>query len=145
MIVISNSSPLIALSQVQRLDILKLLFGQIYIPSAVYIETVFESNVTLQKEGIEDAIQDFIKVVTPTIDHQFSRKLGKGEQDVLNLAIEKQPQILIIDDKRARNEAKELGFFPSFTTDILKQAEHKNIISYVEIIQELYNFGIYLP
>jgi predicted nucleic acid-binding protein len=30
MIVISNSSPLLALSQIQRLDILKTLFGPIY-------------------------------------------------------------------------------------------------------------------
>ncbi len=34
MIVISNSSPLLALSQIQRLDILKHLFGHIYIPDS---------------------------------------------------------------------------------------------------------------
>jgi len=44
MIVISNSSPLLALSQVQRLDILKTLFGHIYIPDSVYRETVLECS-----------------------------------------------------------------------------------------------------
>jgi predicted nucleic acid-binding protein len=85
MIVISNSSPLLALSQIQRLDILKSLFGAIYILDSVFKETVLECNVPLQKAGILKAINDFIEVVTPTIDHRFSRKIGQGERGVLNL------------------------------------------------------------
>jgi len=146
MIVISNSSPLLALSQVQRLDILKTLFGHVYIPESVYQETVLKCNVPVQKEGILNATNDFIEVLTPSINRQFSRKLGDGERGVLNLALEKQPHILLIDDKKARNEAKDLGLMPSFTTDVLKQAERKNLISsYVALMQELYKFGIYLP
>jgi hypothetical protein len=145
MIVISNSSPLLALSQIQRLDILKHLFGHIYIPDSVFKETVLECNVPIQKSGISIAINDFIEVVTPTIDHCFSRKLGQGERGVLNL-IEKQPHILLIDDKRARKEAKDLGFMPSFTSDVLKQAEQQNIISsYATLLKALYEFDIYLP
>jgi len=145
-IVISNSSPLLALSQVQRLDILKTLFGHIYIPDSVHRETVLECNVPIQKMGILNAINDFIEVVAPTIDRQFSRKLGKGERGVLNLAIEKQPDILLIDDKRARREAKDFGLMPSFTTDIIKQAERQKLIpSYAALMQELYEFDIYLP
>jgi hypothetical protein len=36
---------------------------------------------------------------------------------------------------------------PSFTTDIIRQAERQNILlsSYVELMQELYHFDIYLP
>ena len=32
MIVISNSSPMIALARIQRIDLLKQLFGKVYIP-----------------------------------------------------------------------------------------------------------------
>lgn len=38
--VVSNSGPLIALSSIQQLDILKLLFGSIIIPEAVYADYV---------------------------------------------------------------------------------------------------------
>jgi hypothetical protein len=96
MIIISNSSPLLALSQVQRLDILNTLFGHVFIPDSVYQETVLECNVPVQREGILKAIDEFIEVVTPTINRQFSRNLGKGERGVLNLAIEKSPHILLI-------------------------------------------------
>jgi predicted nucleic acid-binding protein len=87
-IVISNSSPLLALGQIQRLDILKQLFGHIYIPDSVYQETVIKCRVPVQREAIIKAIYDFIEVVTPSVRYSFSRNLGKGEQGVLNLAIE---------------------------------------------------------
>lgn len=46
MIIISNSSPLIALSRIEQLSILKYIFGKIYIPNEVYQETVIESTVS---------------------------------------------------------------------------------------------------
>jgi len=49
MIVISNSSPLIALSRIQQLSIIKHLFKTIYIPESVFQEIVLQSNVRLQK------------------------------------------------------------------------------------------------
>lgn len=146
MIVISNSSPIIALSRCEQLRIFQKLFGRIFIPDAVYEETVLECKFPLQKENIAQAIKDFIVVVNPATNYSFSRNLGKGERGVLNLAIEKRPDILVIDDKKARNEATELGFFPSFTTDIIKAAEKRNLIdSYDEVMQQLHLLGVHLP
>ncbi|MCI0694633.1 hypothetical protein L0337_21825 [candidate division KSB1 bacterium] len=146
MIVISNSSPIIALSRCDQLHLFQQLFGRIFIPHAVYEETVLECKFTLQKENISKAINDFIIVVNPATNYSFSRNLGKGERGVLNLAIEKRPDILVMDDKKARNEAKELGFFPSFTTDIIKAAEKRNLIdSYDGVMKQLHQLGIYLP
>lgn len=146
MIVISNSSPLIALSRIQNLHILQELFGLIFIPDSVYQETVVEANITIQKENILKALDDFIEVVSPGTHQLFTRNLGKGEIGVLNLALEKNPDILLIDDKKARNEAKSLGFKPFFTTDIIKKAESLKLIpSYDNIMRQLYKIDIYLP
>lgn len=146
MIVISNSSPIIALSRCQQLHLFKVLFGHIFIPYTVYEETVLECHFPLLKESIARTINDFIFIVNPAANYSFSRNLGKGERGVLNLAIEKRPDILVIDDKKARNEAKELGFFPSFTTDILKAAEKRKLIaSYENVMKQLQTIGIYLP
>jgi len=146
MIVISNSSPIIALSRCDHLHIFQQLFGRIFIPDAVYEETVLECKFPLQKENIAQAINDFIIVANPATSYAFSRNLGKGERGVLNLAIEKRPDIIVIDDKKARNEAKELGFFPSFTTDVIKAAEKKNLIdSYDDVMSKLHQLGVYLP
>ena len=146
MIVISNSSPLIALSRIQSLFILKELFGHILIPDSVFQETVIETNIAMQKGNILKAVNDFIEVVNPGTHHLFARNLGKGEIGVLNLALEKNPDILLIDDKKARNEAKSLGFKPFFTTDIMNRAESLKIISsYENLMQQFYKIDIYLP
>jgi hypothetical protein len=146
MIVISNSSPIIALSRCQQLHLFKDLFAHIFIPQAVYEETVLECHFPLLKESIAQTINDFIIVVNPAANYSFSRNLGKGERGVLNLAIERRPDILVIDDKKARNEAKELGFLPSFTTDIIKAAEKRTLIeSYETVMRQLHTLGIYLP
>lgn len=72
--------------------------------------------------------------------------MGYGELGVLNLAIEMQPDIVLIDDKKARNEAKNLGLVPIFTTDLLKWAKSQKIIdSYQIIMNQLSENQIYLP
>ncbi len=146
MIVISNSSPLIALARINRLTVFQALFGQIYIPNTVYQETVLQSNVSVQRENILQAINTFIVVETPTTDHPFRRTIDFGEQGVLNLAFDKQADLLIIDEKKARNEAKELGFRVVNTATLLKRAENLGIIiSYHDVLTELEMLRIYLP
>lgn len=146
MIVIANASPLLALSQAQCLGILQALFGRLYIPDSVYQETVIECPIPLQKQGILTAIDDFIEVQEPIINHPFSRNLGKGERGVINLALDKKADFLLMDDKKARNEAQALGFICTFTSDVLYYAERQQLIrSYADVMETLRGFGIYLP
>lgn len=144
--IVSNSSPLIALGRIERLDILGVLFGQIFIPESVYQETVIETKLEQQRKSILVAIQDgIISVSQPTVSSVFSRKLGLGEQGVLNLALELQAQQIILDDKKARNEAKELGLAVAYTTDILKAASQRQLVLYAQASEQLQSMGIYLP
>ena len=148
MIIVANSSPLIALGRIQRFDIINTLFGQIYIPTTVYRETVIETSFEEQRNTILSAIENStIVIVEPTIDYSFNRKLDPGEKDVLRLAIEQNANGIIIDDRKARNEAKALGLDEVLlhTTDILKAADKRGLISYVEIMQQLRTLNIYLP
>ncbi len=110
-VIISNASPLIALSKISRLSVFKKLFGKIYIPDVVYRETVLQSNDSLQKDNIRKAVDaNFIAVETPVRNHTFRWTIDFGERGVLNLAFDKNAALLLIDDKKARKEAKELGF-----------------------------------
>ncbi len=56
MIVVTNASPLIALSQAEVLPILRQLFGSVLMPDTVYQETVIGCRVAVQKQGIEHGI-----------------------------------------------------------------------------------------
>ncbi len=148
MIVISNSSPIIALARIQRLDILKQLFDKVHIPRIVSEEVLPRGKYRLQDQIIRQAINDFIEVHTPNTDYPFTRKLEEGERGVLNLALDLHPDILSMDDRKARNEAQELGLTAvlALTADILKQAEEQQIIpSYLDMVKELKQNNIFLP
>jgi uncharacterized protein len=145
MIVISNSSPLIALARINHLFILNSLFGHIYIPDSVFQETVLQSHLAIQTQNILQTIDNYIFIVKPRTIHLFQRKLDFGEQGVINLAIDKQADFLLMDDKKARKEAQELGFKTLKTSILLKRAEKLGIIkSYSDVIKELEKIKIYL-
>ena len=146
MIVVTNSSPLIALSCVDLLSILPQLFDRVLVPITVYQETVVENPVRYQGDRIALATKSFLEIVSPQSKHQFERKLGKGERGVLNLALELQPNFVILDDKKARNEAIALGLVPIFTADVLRLAAERRIIqSYHAVMAALAQQKIYLP
>jgi predicted nucleic acid-binding protein len=147
MIVIANSSPLIVLGRLEELGIFKQLFGKISIPFTVYKETVLEATHKGQKRAISLAIEaGFIEVVRPQVKYSFTRKLHLGEQDVLNLALDIHADLLILDDRKARNEAKEFGFEVAYTSAIIHGAERRGLInSSATLLKDLRNMHIYLP
>jgi predicted nucleic acid-binding protein len=147
MIVVSNTSPLIALSRIGRLDILQSLFGKVLITPEVLSE-VLPKEETEDYHHIMEAVNDFIIIQSTTSNYLFKRTIDKGERSVLNLAYELNADVLIIDDRKARNEGAEMNLnaFIAYTTDILKQAETENLISsYSDIQKQLKEKNIYLP
>jgi uncharacterized protein len=144
--VVSNSSPLVALSWLDQLILLQQMFETVSIPDAVYRETVIQNRYQPQRTRIQSAVDTFITVLTPKVHHLFSRSLGDGEQGVLNLGLEQQPDIVLLDDKKARNEATELGLIPVFTSDVLKRAAKLGFLaSYQDAMQNLEAQDVYLP
>ena len=146
MIVISNASPLVALSRISRLDLFQQLFGTLCIPPAVEEEVVTYCPDMHEKRLLEQALDSFIQTRKPTQHQTFSRNIGAGERGVLNLALDMSPDIVLLDDRKARNEARDLGLVPTFTSDALKEAEFQGLIpSYQAILHALYAQKIYLP
>lgn len=145
--IVADSSPLIVFARINRLDILKAFFSEVYIPASVYQEVVVETIVQQQRDTLTSAIVAATIIVRdPTMTFSFTRRLGKGEQGVLNLAREIDARAIIMDDKKARNEAKELKFSLFYTTDILRGAEQRGLLtSYADIMVQLRAMSIYLP
>ncbi len=144
--VISNSSPLVALGCLDQLALLQQMFTTVTIPDTVYRETVTQNRYEPQRSRIQAATETFIIVLTPKIHHLFSRKLGDGEQGVLNLGLERQPDIVLLDDSKARKEASALGLVPVFTSDVLKRAAKIGLLaSYRDAMRDLAAQDIYLP
>jgi hypothetical protein len=92
------------------------------------------------------ALSQFIDVAHPQGMAHFTRNLGVGEQGVLQLALERSADLVLMDDRKARNEAARHGLTCAFTTDVLRLAEQREIISScTAVIDALREHRIYLP
>ena len=87
--VVSNSSPIIHLSKIGRLDLLKFLFDTIKIPEAVYKECVIEGGYRPEVKIIRDA--KWIKVVNikdTNLTKLLKAEVDEGEAEAIALALE---------------------------------------------------------
>lgn len=107
MIVISDTSPITNLIQIDCLDLLNAVFGKIIIPQTVYNELC---ELPDQKKILEG--QDWISVVAAenrSAITQLETQLDKGEAEAIALAMELRPDFLIIDELKGRTIAEGMG------------------------------------
>lgn len=144
MLVISNSSPLIILCKCDLLGLLKHFFGEILIPQAVYDEVVHQAKDREQSAAIMSC--DFIRVHSSSIEGiTFSRKLDRGEQEALMLAVALHADFILLDDKRAQKEALalNLSFLPTFA--LIVKAARKGVVADLDaVLAQLQEKNIFL-
>ncbi|MBO3839811.1 MAG: DUF3368 domain-containing protein [Thermoproteota archaeon] len=145
-IVVSNSTPLIYLSKVGRLNIIKDVFGKIFIPEAVFNEAVVQGKMLKISDAfiIEKAVGDWIlrEQVKPEISAEFSfldtnTKLGPGEKEALKLCKQLNAEFFIVDDREARRVSKILRITPVGTFGVIIQAFRQNSITKNEALKTL--------
>jgi predicted nucleic acid-binding protein len=146
-IIVADSSPLIAFGRLHLLPILAKTFGSVIIPEAVAKECT-QDKFRPGAVAIQDAIQNKILTVyaDPKTDHflKLNILLGNGESAAIALAVELKASLLI-DEKLARNAARNLNLKIIGTAGVLLLAKQKKIIDAVlPIIKELKKTGYYL-
>jgi len=133
MIVVSNTSPIINLAAIGKLDLLKPLYGSIFIPQAVYYEVtvigVGQSGAmevqTLEWIEIRE-VKDRVLVTT------LQAELDDGESEAIALAIQLKADIILLDERRGRQVAHRLGLRFIGLLGILVEAKHKGYIPKVK-------------
>lgn len=124
MIVVSNASPLIALSHVGLLDVLHMWFGSIYVPVGVWDEVVTQGEGRPGTEEVVKAdwivrreVQDEIGVCI------LQERLDRGESEAIVLAMELEADLVLLDDKRGRAIARARGLKVVGTLGVLLYAK----------------------
>lgn len=142
--VVVNSTPLIALGRIGRLDLLKQLYQEIIIPDAVYRE------VTAKEDRVCRTVKQnltWIKVSSISKDadkRMYRARLHDGEVEVMILAQEIKADLVIIDDKAARRTAEYLDLPLTGTIGVLLKAKKHGILSSVlSVVEEMEHTGIY--
>ena len=119
-----DSSPLIFLAKLNRLDLLRKEAEEIFVPPAVLAEIAWQEDDA--KRQIEKARRTWLEV-RPVRDVRLSavlkRELGDGEAEAIALALETDAARIVLDDLDARRLADRLGLRPVGTLGLLLAAK----------------------
>lgn len=117
---VSNTSPLIYLHRLRRLELLPLLFGKIIVPFQV--EQELDRGRATGRDVPNLRSQPWIEIRRATVDHDYA-ELGPGESGALDLARTLPDALVILDDGAARTWAARLGLRCVGTVGILIEAK----------------------
>lgn len=132
MIIISDTSPVTNLIQIDHLFILKQLFNQVIIPGSVYAELC---EIPKQKKILDSESWILTKqVVDLQLVSQMEKELDKGEAESIALALQLHADYLLIDEIRGRHIAAEKGLKIVGLLGILVKAKERGIIASAKLL-----------
>ena len=137
--VVSNATPLIYLAKIERMNLLRKVFGKVFIPEEVKVEVVDKGKQLGERDAyiIEKAIKDgWLKVLNVKV-LEIPIKLEPGEIAVLSLAKRRGLREVLIDEISARTAARLMGLTPRGTIFVLLKALEVREISFNEFLHAL--------
>jgi len=130
--IISNTSCLIVLDNIGMLDVLKELYGKVFITEEVSKE--FGKTVPGWIEVRKVSDNKYLKLMKNFVD--------LGEASTIALAVETDDIVIILDDLKARKLGQKLNLKITGTIGVLIKARKRNIItSTQEVLNRLRNEG----
>lgn len=129
-IVISDASCLILFTNIDRLDILNTLFGEVWVTTAV-------------QEEYQLDLPSFISVRNPSDQAKvdsFLKSLDPGEASSIALAAEHPGSKILIDEKKGRRVAISMGLDVTGTVGIILEAVENELIeidkNFIELLDQ---------
>lgn len=118
---VTNSTCLIGLERIERLEILPQVFHTVFAPPAVAKE-------------VRTSL-DWLKVqavANPSVTIALRTQMDEGEAEAIALALELENVLLILDDKKARRVAQQMGMKVIGTVGMLLRAKRQGVIAEVK-------------
>jgi len=143
MAVVSNTSPILAMSAIDHLNLLQKQFDEVLIPEAVRTELKTETDFRGTK-GIRQALKDgWLKVQgiqNIRLAQALAMEIDYGEAEAIALALETQSPIILLDEYDGRAKARVLGLRPIGVLGVLLRAKKAGDIDALSpIIKALQN------
>jgi len=139
-IVVSDTSPIFYLVEIDVTEVLPALYGNVLIPPAVHDELCHPRSPSYQWASNPPA---WLKVAAPQqIDHSLN--LDLGEQEAIALALEVHADRLLVDEKLGRQAAIQRGLRVAGTLGVLLDAASANLIDFEQAIGRLRETSFYL-
>jgi predicted nucleic acid-binding protein len=137
MLVIADTTPLRYLVMLGQVDLLPTLFGQIIIPLAVAEE--------LHHPKAPAAVRDWIASPPPWLDMRPSSllpdaillRLDPGEREAILLAQELQADLVLVDDREAREEVARRALTAMGTLRVCELAAERGMVDLPAVLMQL--------
>lgn len=129
--VVSNTSPIINLACIGRLDLLPTLFGEIVIPGAVFHE-IAETGDPNAPGASDVRTAPWIRrhpVANRPLVTSLRLELDPGESEAIACAMETHAKLLLIDERRGRLVAQRLGLPIMGLVGVLLLARKRGLIA----------------
>lgn len=142
--VIINNSPLVFLWILNLLPLLRELYTDVWMPEDVQ-EEFLRTETMARRSSLDNT--PWIRTVSLTDPQSTSvyGRLDQGEASVLALAKEHDAHLVIIDEKKAREEARQIGLPVRGTVGVLLEAKKKGLIDAIKpLLDALRDSGMYL-
>jgi len=143
---ICNTGPLVALSMIDRIDVLRHLFKLVAVPEAVHME-ILEGGTT--GAGLANYRKvKWIKVMKSSnpLDPLLKTSLDIGEAAVIGLAREMNANVVIIDERKARKIARTIyGLHVIGSARVIVEAKRHGLLNNVGVaLQSMRDSGYWI-
>ena len=146
---VADSSVLIHLAAIGRLNLLPQLYAEILIPDAVWHEVVTQGRSRPVVDQVERAEQDgWLRrhhVANHALETALRHELHAGEAAAICLALECQADVLLVDEAEARQLAAQHGLRTTGIVGVLFRAKQAGYVDCIKpCLTALTESGFYL-
>jgi len=139
--VVCNTSPILNLAIIGRLDLLKEQFGVIHVPKAVLDELRVQEDrpgSKIIRKAIDDGWIVVATVENTGMTDVLRAELDGGESEAIALAFERHAELVLLDERDARRVAARLNIKTTGVLGILLKAHRmKSILDLSHALQNL--------
>lgn len=135
MIVVTDTTPVNYLVLIDQVHLLRDLYGRLVLPRAVYEE--------MRREEAPEKVRAWAAQLPEWTEVRAAAspdpalKLGAGEREAIALAEEFGADLLLVDDRKARREARRRGLTVTGTLAVLVAAAGRELVDLPEAIAAL--------
>jgi predicted nucleic acid-binding protein len=146
MAAVSDSSPLILFGRIGQLDLIRAVFGDVFVPPAAWREVVIDGA---EKSGSMEVANASWIHQRPLPEFTFPRRvsaLHRGESEAITLAASHKPPLaVLLDDSDARRVAEEMALVVVGCGGLLVLAKNQGYLAAVALLlDDLQAAGLFL-
>lgn len=130
MILVADCSALIALASCDALPLLEPLYGDVFVPVAVFDECTVTNKP--QSLKLNDYLKDKVKTVRTDLSNAISGSADLGEEQAMLLYLQLGATNLLIDDRRGKKIAQQNNINTVGSLTVLIEAKQAGLISAIK-------------